>query len=198
MTLVDKFLEETDLVIRIPNYICHQNLLLMKTYIPLALVAFAWACCKSETSAPAPTPTQAPLSNEVYYPEDYRSWTHVKSLILEAGHPLFESFGGLHHIYANAKAMEGYRNNHRFPDGSMIVFDLLQDVRQDNAISEGERKVIGVMYKNTKAFAQTGGWGFGAFENQNGKRKELDPVTGCFNCHMAQKDKDYVFSDYRP
>jgi hypothetical protein len=35
------------------------------------------------------------------YPEGYRLWTHVKSMELKPGHPLYESFGGLHHIYVN-------------------------------------------------------------------------------------------------
>jgi hypothetical protein len=29
------------------------------------------------------------------YPEGYRLWTHVKSMELRPGHPLYESFGGL-------------------------------------------------------------------------------------------------------
>lgn len=28
------------------------------------------------------------------YPEGYRFWTHVKSMELKPGHPLYESFGG--------------------------------------------------------------------------------------------------------
>lgn len=138
------------------------------------------------------------LPSNLYYPTDYRSWTHVKTLILEEGHPLFESFGGMHHIYANAEAMEGYKNNHRFPDGSYIVFDLLQDIRKDNAIAEGDRKVIGVMYKNSAIFSETGGWAFGAFENQQGIQKQLNAKEACFSCHLSQKDRDYVFSDFRP
>ena len=40
----------------------------------------------------------------VPYPEGYRSWTHVKTAILHPGHPLYEAFGGIHHVYANEKA----------------------------------------------------------------------------------------------
>ena len=35
-------------------------------------------------------------------------------------------FGGIHHIYANDKAIEGYRNE-LFPDGAVIIFDLLEE-----------------------------------------------------------------------
>lgn len=136
------------------------------------------------------------LSTDIFYPADYRQWTHVKSLILEKGHPLFENFGGLHHIYANKEAMEGYRTGH-FPDGSVIVFDLLEVTKQDNAIAEGNRKVIGVMYKNSGAFSETGGWIFGGFKDQSGEKLNIDWKAQCFSCHLSQKDKDYVFSTYR-
>lgn len=136
------------------------------------------------------------LPADVYYPEGFRNWTHVKSMILEEGHPLYESFGGIHHLYANSEAMQGYRNG-TFPDGSVIVFDLFHAVRADNAVTEGDRKVVGVMYKNAKAFSETGGWGFGGYKNLLGEKLDIDGKTACYNCHTAQKDKDFVFSSYR-
>ncbi len=42
----------------------------------------------------------------VDYPEDYRAWTHFKTAIIEADHPLADLFGGVHHIYGNALALE--------------------------------------------------------------------------------------------
>ena len=96
---------------------------------------------------------------EVPYPEGYRAWHHVKSMVIEDGHPLFAAFGGIHHLYANAKAVQGYRSG-SFPDGAVIVFDLLEAHAADNAITEGARKVVGVMHKDAKAYPTTGGWGF--------------------------------------
>ena len=43
----------------------------------------------------------------VDYPSNYRSWQHVKSMIIQPGHALEDPFGGIHHIYANSKAMSG-------------------------------------------------------------------------------------------
>ena len=62
---------------------------------------------------------------KVDYPTGYRDWTHVKSMVIQSGHPLYESFGGIHHIYANQSALEGYRTG-SFADGSVIIFDLLE------------------------------------------------------------------------
>ncbi|MCS6992179.1 MAG: cytochrome P460 family protein [Chitinophagales bacterium] len=168
---------------------------------PLSLVMMAcclWLVgCKTDKKTDSAAAEEKTLPAEVFYPTDYRNWTHVKSMVLEPGHPLYESFGGIHHIYANAEAMQGYRSG-MFPDGSVIVFDLLEAVRKDSAVSEGNRKVIGVMYKNSKVFTETGGWGFGGFSDQQGTRVQLDPKSACFNCHAGRKDFDYVFSSYRP
>ncbi len=175
----------------------------MKTKLMLAglMAAACWiVSCKQPTppeeAEKAEVEKVKELPSEVVYPSDFRSWTHVKSMILEEGHPLYESFGGIHHLYANSEAMQGYRNG-TFPDGSVIVFDLFHAVRADNAVTEGERKVIGVMYKNSRAFPETGGWGFAGFKNLTGEKLDIDGKTACFNCHAAQKDKDYVFSSYR-
>lgn len=45
---------------------------------------------------------------QVAYPEGYREWRHVKSMVIARGHPLFDAFGGIHHIYANPPAVKGY------------------------------------------------------------------------------------------
>lgn len=139
----------------------------------------------------------APPSDEVAYPEGYRNWTHVKSMILEPGHQLYEAFGGIHHIYANDKAMKGYMDGGTFPDGSVIVFDLLEVVEGGNAVTEGSRKVVGVMQKNSKLFSETGGWGFEGFKADTRERVVKNMNADCFSCHLSQKENDYVFSQYR-
>ncbi len=134
----------------------------------------------------------------VPYPEGYRDWRHVKSMVIEEGHGLFASFGGIHHLYANAKALEGYRSG-RFPDGAVIAFDLLDAKHADNAVTEGERKVLGVMHKDAKKYADTGGWGFEGFAAGDPARPVVgaDAKKACFQCHMSQRERDYVFSEAR-
>jgi hypothetical protein len=134
---------------------------------------------------------------EVSYPEGYRQWTHVKSMVIEKGHPLFDSFGGIHHIYANKKALDAMKHAKSYPEGSVFVFDLLEARTESNAIVEGPRKVVGVMQKDSKKFKDTGGWGFEGFKGDTKERVVTDPKNACFNCHEAQKKTDYVFSTYR-
>ncbi len=136
--------------------------------------------------------------NKVDYPEGYRLWSHVKSMILQEGHPLYESFGGIHHVYANAKALEAMKAGKPYPDGSVLVFDLLEAKSENNAIVEGARKVVGVMQKDSRKFAATGGWGYEGFKGDTRERVVTDAQSACHSCHSSQKEQDYVFSTYRP
>ncbi len=135
---------------------------------------------------------------QVPYPEGYRAWRHVSSMVIQAGHPLYATFGGLHHLYANDKALQGYASG-KFPDGSVIVFDLLDAAAADHAITDGKRKVVGVMLKDSRKFAATGGWGFEGFAGDSKVERAVGAKAkeACFGCHAAQKGSDYVFSRYR-
>ncbi len=147
----------------------------------------------------AATPALA-ADPSVPYPNGYRDWTHVKSLVIQQGHPLFEAFGGIHHIYANDKAMQGYRKGGAFPDGAVIIFDLLDVKSGGSAIEEGARKVVGVMMKDAKRWKDTGGWGFEGFKGDSKTERAVgaNAKTACFECHAPQKARDYVFSAWRP
>ncbi|MFM9968905.1 MAG: cytochrome P460 family protein [Burkholderiales bacterium] len=152
----------------------------------------ATACVLAVSSASAAEP-------QVSYPNGYRDWHHVKSMTINAGHPLFDAFGGIHHIYANKAAVTGYQKG-RFPDGAVIVFDLLEAKAADNTVQEGARKVVGVMHKDSKKYAATGGWGFEGFKGDSKTERAVGSAAdkACFQCHMPQKASDFVFSKMRP
>lgn len=157
----------------------------------LALTALAVASLATAAAAIAATA-------QVPYPANYRNWTHIKTMVIQDGHPLFGAFGGIHHIYGNQAAQEGYARG-KFADGATIVFDLLEGKSEGGALTEGARKVVGVMEKDRKKFAGTGGWGFEAFKGDSRERLVgQDAATACFACHEAQKATDFVFSAYRP
>jgi hypothetical protein len=141
---------------------------------------------------------RAMTNDTIPYPAGYRHWTHVKSALIGPKSPAFESFGGLHHIYANEKAMEGYRTG-RFPDGSVIVFDLLETRENAGVTTEGPRLRVGVMVKESKRYAETGGWGYESFQgdSQTERRLTAESRIACFKCHEQQKDRDFVFSEFR-
>lgn len=143
--------------------------------------------------------TLAAAPPEVPYPTNYRGWTHVKSMVIEPGHALHAAFGGIHHLYANEQALQGYRSG-RFPDGAVIVFDLLEAHAADHAVTEGRRKVVGVMHRDARKYAATGGWGFEGFAGDSATQRVVggNAATACYGCHTAQRDREFVFSSWRP
>jgi hypothetical protein len=167
------------------------------TWRPHAARMLAGASMAAVLTAVVPTFAADPAP--VPYPKGWRTWTHVKSMVIQPGHPLHDAFGGIHHIYANARAMEGYRKG-RFPDGAVIVFDLLDAKSADHSVQEGPRKIVGVMRKDARRWPATNGWGYEGFKGDSSSDRAVgaNAATACHQCHMAQKDKDYVFSAYRP
>lgn len=143
--------------------------------------------------AAAPDP-----AGEVGYPEGFRAWTHVSSGLIEPGSPAFDRYGGVHSIYANGKALEGYRTG-RFPEGSVLAFDVfaLATDETTHTRSMAERKLVDVMEKDTARFAATGGWGYGEFNGSSHTERSLthaQAVKACHGCHETQKARDFVFS----
>jgi len=135
--------------------------------------------------------------NKIAYPDGYRNWTHVKTMVLHQGHPLANPFMGIHHVYANSKAVKGTQSG-KFEDGSVLVFDLHKYLTKDNASTEGDRILVGVMVKDSRHYADTGGWGFEGFKgNSRSQRLVNDGGKGCFGCHTSQRNHDYVFSRWQ-
>jgi len=134
----------------------------------------------------------APPSGSVPYPEGYRHWVHVKSALIPPGRPS----GGFHHIYANDKALVGYQTG-RFPDGSVIVYDLLDATTTAEVTAEASRIHIDVMRKDGTQFPD-GGWGFEEFQGDSREPSLAAKArAACQECHSKQKDRDFVFSRFR-
>lgn len=132
----------------------------------------------------------------VPYPDGWQNWRHVKSMVIQEGHPLYGPFGGIHQLYANKKAVQGYETG-KWPDGAVIAFDLHEAVSDNHAITAGTRKVLGVMRRDAKAYAETGGWGFEGFKGDSKTERAVGnkAYSACFACHQASAGPDFVFSE---
>jgi hypothetical protein len=132
------------------------------------------------------------------FPAGYRDWVHVKSAVIGPEFPAYGTEGGIHHIYANRTALAGFSNG-TFEDGSILVYDLLTLSEKGGVGTEGARRRIDVMVKDSKRYAASGGWGFGRFMGDDHDRDVLTPdVTKvCYQCHEQRKAHGFVFSDLR-
>lgn len=154
------------------------------------LISLAIVACIGATSFTF----DEPIDNSIPYPEGYRRWTHIKSNIVGPEHPNVK-YRGFNHVYANEKAFQGYTSG-IFPEGSVIVFDVIEAATNDNYTAETKRNHIDVMVKDAAKFATTGGWGYAQFEGDGSPRMLTDETTTkCYQCHLKQSD--HVFSEFR-
>ena len=134
----------------------------------------------------------------VKLPAGYRDWP-VVSVAHETG-----SLNDLRAIVGNDIAMKAFRDGTQtFPDGAIIARLAWKYVpsAEDNAVFgqvqsfvAGSPTNVQLSVKDSKRYADTGGWGFGQFEDGKPNHDEALLET-CAPCHARAKD-DFVFTHY--
>ena len=133
-------------------------------------------------------------AESVQYPDNFRRWVHVGTGVIMPGGPLPESEQGMHHIFANQKAIDGYPSGD-FADGSIVVYELREAQQKNRVIFEGERRRVDVMIKDSNLYKSTGGWRFERFWGNDQTQDAIhDSGTSCFACHATAKTHGFVFS----
>jgi agmatine/peptidylarginine deiminase len=144
-------------------------------------------------------PFAAESAGDIKFPAEYRSWFHVNTLIIDKASPLFEAIGGMHNVYLNSSGQAALKKGAPYPDKSVFVSDVHEFTVSDGSYVEGARKGLGIMVKDQKKYASTGGWGFQLWAGGDPKKPIVtDPAKQCFECHQPKKDQDYVYSTYIP
>ncbi len=125
-------------------------------------------------------------------PKGFRNWVHTKSMVIpDKNHGLY----GFHNVYANPKALQTLKSGGVYPEGASFVVSFYEVKNEGGASSQGAKLMDAVMIKSAKA-KNTGNWAFGVYD-ASGKKKNVDVVKNCFECHQAQaKATDYVFEKY--
>lgn len=129
-------------------------------------------------------------------PEDYRNWSHVKSMVIfDQKHPLYNPFNGIHHVYVNKKGLDTIKKSgHRkFANGTVIAIVFYEHIPDNGAYVEGKKRLEAFMIKNSKKYASTEGWGYYAYDG-DGKNIVNDMSKDCHSCHSQVRDSDFVFS----
>jgi hypothetical protein len=118
-------------------------------------------------------------------------------------------------IMANPVMINAYQagipgNGKPFPDGSKMAKIHWNPVKMATfpaALVPGTQHDVDFMVKDSKRFADSGGWGYGTFDYDGASDKFTPGTTAdkppqgndakCgFACHTLVKTRDYVFTDY--
>jgi Cytochrome P460 len=132
----------------------------------------------------------------VQYPDNFRRWVHVETgVVMPGASPQLKSEEGMHHVFANEKAVAGYPSG-EFADGSIIVYELREAKQQNGVIFEGDRKRLDVMIKDS-SLKSTGGWRFERFWGDDHEKNAVpDSGTTCIQCHSQAAAHGSVFSQF--
>ena len=175
----------------------------MQRFFPLLLAVATMAAIVVRTSSTTGHANQT--SKPIYVTEipsaAYRDWKLI-SVAHEEGN--LNSFAA---VLGNDVTIKAYREGKLpFPDGAIIAalhYRFVPSEENNKAFGRAQSFVAGdptnvqFMVKDSKKYAETGGWGFGHFNND---RKPVDDsfMKTCFPCHQAIKDRDLVFTRYAP
>ncbi len=179
--------------------------------IPHAGAGSASTAVKSE--APLPTSTldkyTLKVPNGLAFSEfrGYESWPVIS---------ISHNGGAVAAILGNPVMINAYKagipgNGKPFPDGAKMAkvhWNAKVDTSEPGAPTvPGTQHDVDLMVKDSKRFADSGGWGYGVFEidpasgnfrigNLSDKPPQANDAKCGYTCHTKVKTKDYVFTSY--
>jgi hypothetical protein len=139
-------------------------------------------------------------------PEGYREWTYIGTPItpndMNGGKASFPDF---HNVYVNPKAWAAYRKTGEFPDGTVVIKELVsvatKKATSGNGYFMGEFIGLEAAIKDKKRFADApGNWAYYSFGHEYPLSASETPrkFEECSSCHQTNAAQDYVFTQYYP
>jgi len=155
---------------------------------------------QAEDSKPAaPPPPDLSLTQ---IPEGYRDWRLI-SVAREEGKQ-----DDIRAVLGNDIAIKAYREGTLpFPDGAVIAriaWALVPSEENNKAFGQAQSHVAGApkngvqfMFKDSKKYAATGGWGYAQFGEADGKPVvDQAKLAACFTCHQPAATHHFIFTRY--
>lgn len=149
-------------------------------------------------------------TGNITLPVNFRSdWTFLGTWSIAAkdaeasGEASGHGAAGLHNVYTQAGVVEYFRQNDKFPDGAVLIKELLKATTASmttGTVSRGT-EVEGwfVMVKDTQERFGSNplwgdGWGWVLFNaDQPEKAVTQNYQTECIGCHIPAKNDDWIY-----
>lgn len=138
-------------------------------------------------------------------PTGYRKWIYVGTPLtpndMNAGTAAFPEF---HAVYINPEAYVRYEKTGRFPDGTIVVKELISVGSKKAASGRGyfmgDFTGLEVAIKDKSRFKkEPGNWAYFSFGHKYplAKSAVVQQTANCNTCHSTADD-DFVFTQYYP
>jgi hypothetical protein len=151
-------------------------------------------------------------SGDLILPKNFREWIYVGSPLtpnaLNDGKANFPEF---HNVYIEPGSYEIYKKTGVFPEGTIFFKELQLTLPAENGDGSrtepsgrgyfpGKWNGADVTVKDTKRYAESGGWGYYNFNHHEPKAAtaKLKPQSECAACHQASAKKDEVWTQFYP
>jgi hypothetical protein len=151
-------------------------------------------------------------SGDLILPKNFHEWVYVGSPLtpnaLNNGQAGFPEF---HNVYIEPGSYAIFKRTNEFPEGTILFKELqlaLPGQNPDGSRTEpsgrgyfpGPFNGADVTVKDSKRYAETGGWGYYNFNHHEPKAPTatLRPKAECAYCHMASAKKDEVWTQFYP
>ena len=136
-------------------------------------------------------------------PNDFRSWFFLGTWAVAADEEGKVGSQGFHNVYTQPKTVKIYRKTGKFPDGAVLVKELLE--ADTDSMTTGEisyaTKIKGwfVMIKDAKGRFKGNnlwgkGWGWALFNADEGGKTATESFEDeCLPCHQPAENDDWIY-----
>jgi hypothetical protein len=181
----------------------------------MIVMAFAVQWLSSSNAQTQARPRYLPeydASGDLLLPKNFHEWVYVGSPLTpnalnggEAGFPEY------HNVYIEPGSYEIFKQTHEFPEGTILFKELqltLPGQNPDGSRTElsgrgyfpGALNGADVTVKDSRRYADSGGWGFYNFNHHEPKAAsaKVKSANDCAYCHIASAKKDRVWTQFYP
>jgi hypothetical protein len=174
----------------------------------LAMTVVIGLAARAQTPPMGGTLTKPAFTSDgkLMQPAGYREWIYIGTPLTPNDlNPPEAPFPEFHNVYIHPTDYATYRKTGTFPDGTVIVKELVgvgsKSARSGEGYFMGEFIGLEAAVKDSKRFAREPGyWAYFSFGHAYPLAKAADkqPVTACNTCHQEGAADDWVFSQYYP
>ena len=180
----------------------------------IAAAAFAQSAPEPDNGDPLTRSRQLPQytsSGDLKLPTNWRQWIFVGDPLtpnaLNGGHANFPEY---HNVYIEPGSYAIYKKTGVFPDGTIFVKELQLTLKPEENPDGSRTEPSGrgyfpgafngadVTVKDSKRYADTGGWAYFDFNHFEPKAATaaVQPKSNCAFCHIAAAKRDEVWTQF--